>query len=137
MLNKERGYNMKKVWVLEKWATREERIQTLKDVLELCDKVEETVGKEDTDKAREIYRNMLEKVSDPSFEGEWIGWVGKSVYKHFCQDAIESMKFNKNKNYKYRVVSAQIEDDATEWVKYVNPVENEGVLRYLYVKARY
>ena len=105
---------MKKVWVLEKWATREERIQTLEDVLALCDKVEETVGKEDTDKAREIYRNMLEKVSNPSFEGEWIGWIGKSVYKHFCQDAIESMKFNKKYLNKAKVPIIKIKTTSTE-----------------------
>ena len=128
---------MKKVWVLEKWQDREAAIKTVESVLELLDKMEEEYGpSEDVDRIRSESIKKLTNDYNESFNGKWVGHIGRSIYKQFCEDAIECLRYEHNKNSKFRVVSALIDDDATEWVNYVNPVENDGVMKYLYVRLR-
>ena len=118
---------MKKVWILEKWVTRDEYAASL-DVFNEWKK--EGL---DVDYAIDKIKSNLD---NPSFEGYWCGHVGRSNYKVFCYDAIESLRYNKGRNFKFRVVKAEIEDNSTVWTNYVNPIENDGVLRYLYTQIR-
>ena len=118
---------MKNVWILERWMDRNKYVQMSQEFFQMSE--------EGIPEAIEVVRRIESKLNDPNFIGEWCGVVGKSNYNNFCWEAAHSIKYVKN--VKFRVVKAQIKDDATEWVNYVNPVENEGVLRYLYTRTRY
>lgn len=119
---------MKKVWILEKWITPEERMKSIEEVRGLLH-----IFKTEEEKAR-VYEKIeaMERELHENHEGMWVGWEGKSIYRQFCQVAKECLRRYEKKPDKFRVVSAQIEDGAGQWLDYENPVENEGVLRYLY-----
>ena len=122
---------MKTVWVLEKWKTPERMQEIINDFEEMLEQ-----RKEDADfvtktkSAIEFLKQEL--IYNP--EGIWIGIVGSTNYKQFCWDAQEELRFwrKKDKTMKFRVVKAEIEDNSNTWLHYVHPVENSGVLRYLY-----
>lgn len=124
---------MKKVWVLERWLDRNFVEKRYNEYVELFSK-DTTVKDEDKIKVLDSFASRL---ATPNFEGYWCGYEGKSNYKDFCSVAADFIRRHKNEKYKLRVVSAYIDDDARSWVGYKNPTENEGVLRYLFVKARY
>lgn len=126
---------MKKVWVLEKWIDRKRIEDMYNEYVELFnDEKSNRISDEDKTK---VLTKLKERLSDPNMNGYWLGYEGKSNYKDFCSVASDFIRRHKNENYKLRVVSAYIDDDAEYWVGYKNPTENEGVLRYLFVKARY
>ena len=123
---------MKKVWILEKWIDRKACEEMLEDFKNMFSNPQF----KDEEACSKTVKRFTDYLSDPNFEGYWCGHEGKSKYSDFCSVAADFIYRHKNDNYKLRVVSAQIEDDAKYWTGYKNPVENEGVLRYLYVKAR-
>lgn len=130
---------MKKVWVLEKWSTRDTVIKALEENFSICDELDkdENSDKENNLKFRKRLEEKLAIAQDPNFTGKWTGMVGRSNYKQFCRDALDDIKWGRKEGYKFRVVYAWIEDDSDTWIGYVNPTENEGVLRYLYVQSKY
>lgn len=119
---------MKKVWILEKWITPEERMKSIEEVRGLL-RILKT--EEERNRVSARIEEMLSELRENP-EGVWNGWEGKTNYRQFCQVAKECLRRYEKKPDKFRVVSAQIEDGATQWLGYENPVENEGVLRYLY-----
>lgn len=119
---------MKKVWILERFASREEVEQKLFEVtnMEVPAEAEET-----RTRLIDLYTERLETCPD----GYWYGIQGKTNYKVFCQCAKDSIIADKEYNHgksKYRVVKAEVADDAKYWGGYTNAVVNEGVLKYLY-----
>jgi len=122
---------MKKVWILEKWINRNDCEDTLNRFKEMF--ATELANDETCSKTITRLSNYL---ADPEFKGYWFGYEGKSKYSDFCDVAVDFIRRHKADNYKLRVVSAYIEDDAKYWAGYKNPTENEGVLKYLYVQAR-
>lgn len=122
---------MKTVWVLENWKTPERMQETINDFEEMLEQ-----GKEDADfvaKTTHVIEVLKQELIDNP-EGIWTGFVGRTNYKQFCWDAQDDLRFwrKKDKTMKFRVVKAEIQDNANTWLGYVNPVENSGVLRYLY-----
>lgn len=109
---------MKSVWILEKWVSAEDMQASLKGL-------ESVFGSEDLSVT--AYREKIE--TNP--EGMWSGWEGKSDYKQFCKVAKDALRRSK-KGDKFRVVKAEIEDSAEYWTGYENPVENVGVMKYLW-----
>lgn len=118
---------MKNVWILEKWIDRNRCVELKNEFIDMYCK-----GLKEAKVVIDHYNDML---NDSRFEGYWCGFVGKSKYNDFCYEAARTLK--QDKNSKFRVVKAQIENTAKEWTNYVNPIENEGVLRYLHVKTKY
>lgn len=82
------------------------------------------------DTADMIVENHEKRMADKP-NGYWYGTEGKIKYKEFCEVARAAIERNKGKSLKFRVVKAELADDAETWVGYKNPIENEGVLKYL------
>lgn len=120
-----------KVWILEAFYTREQMEADLIKFKEMRDetKKDETL-KHLWDTADMIVENHEKRMAEKP-NGYWYGSEGKIKYKEFCEVARAAIERNKGKGLKFRVVKADIADDAETWVGYKNPVENEGVLKYL------
>ncbi len=118
---------MKKVWILEKFATAEEMVKVHAEYEEWF----EDVKVNDPDKAArfekliENHKRMIEE--NPN--GRWYGFEGKFIYRQFCDVAKAAIR--RNPDGKFRVVEAEIEDDAKYWTNYKMTKVNDGVLRYL------
>lgn len=126
---------MKKVWVLEGFYSNEEMEKDFRGWLECLDKA---IASGD-EKGRETVEQILtltRKNINENPEGEWVGYEGKTNYKQFCDCAINALKAMSDKK-KFRVVEAEIEDEAQYWNGYKVVKENEGVLRYLMYKKKY
>lgn len=117
---------MQKVWILERWNTREEMESQRNDFREMAEELAKD-GRPDAYKTLEKFENIL--AQNPN--GMWVGHEGKSNYKQFCDVAKDALRRAEGKGWKFRVVLAEIKDDAKFWVGYQNPVENEVVMRYL------
>lgn len=119
---------MKKVWILEKFETREEMLKYLEDYKNFLEKAKANHDEEEIKCWERVVTKYGEFV-ESTIEGRWIGFDGKTVYRTFCDVAKASIR--RNPNAKFRVVEGEIEDDAKSWVGYKIVKENEGVLRYL------
>ena len=120
---------MKKVWILEKFESNEMMVKTLGEFEQILEENKcnlDEKGIESMNQAIASYKKMI----DENPKGMWIGFVGKSIYRQFC-DVAKSELRRADKSWKFRVVEGEIEDDAQSWCgdKFVK--ENEGVLRYL------
>ena len=123
---------MKKVWVLERFIAPEEMQQHLAQYRE------EYVSLNDVDdKVKEAFWSFLisyEKTVAENPDGYWLGFEGKSVYKAFCQVAINEIR--RVPNGVFRVIEGEIADDAHYWPGYKLVKVNDGVLRYLMTQAK-
>lgn len=120
---------MKKVWILEKFISPEETLESIRKNEELFE------AQTGNPKAQESISKMnenLRKIHEENPDGYWLGYEGKTNYTQFCWTAKDFMCRHKNDGYKLRVVKAEIADDAKYWLGYKNAEENEGVLKYLY-----
>ena len=121
---------MKKVWVLEKFISPEETLESIRENEELFE------AQAGNPACQEIVSQMiakLRKIHEENPDGYWLGYEGKTNYSQFCWTAKDFMRRHKNDGYKLRVVKAEIADDAKYWLGYKNPEENQGVMKYLYV----
>lgn len=120
---------MKKVWILEKFESNEMMVKTLSNFEQM---LEENKGNFDEKGIKSMNQTIdsYKKMIDENPEGMWIGFVGKSIYRQFC-DVAKSELRRADKSWKFRVVEGEIEDDAQSWCGYKFVKENEGVLRYL------
>lgn len=121
-----------KCWILEGWINPERMQETLKQNEEMLAWAQGNNDKKGIEVARqmiEAYKARMEQNPD----GYWCGYEGKSDYRTFCRMAQDTIRYMGRKHgMKFRAVKADIADDAKEWLGYKNPVENEGVTRYLY-----
>lgn len=122
---------MIRVWILERFVPVEETKAHIAEIKEIA----KTCAGETLETANNILETLQEKLRDYP-EGYWCGYVGKANYKHFCQEALDFMKRNRNglTLTGVRVVEAQIENDAKYWVGYKNPVVSVALTHYLYTK---
>lgn len=120
---------MKKVWILEGLVTPD---KTKKSIAEVEGWKQEMIATNNSDGVEACERTIanLKKKLELFPNGYWLGYDGKIIYSQFCDCAKRTLKNMKDK-MQFRVVKAEIEDDAKVWTDYMNPVENEGVLRYL------
>ena len=118
---------MAKVWILERFYSREWLLDKCAEYYKL--------GRDNADN-RELFETITKvydtfaKDLEENPDGMWCGFEGKTNYKQFCYCAKGAIR--RNKGVKFRVVRAEIADDAKFWLGYKNPVVNENVLRYLY-----
>ena len=128
---------MKNVWILERWITREEMEQSIREMEKMLADCEAN-RPEAVDTAKELLAyNRKDLENNP--DGRWLGYQGKSIYRQFCECAKETMRYfcGKNRNEKFRVVKAEIPDDAKYWTGYKNPVENDRVMAYLWATYKH
>lgn len=118
---------MKKVWILERFITREEMEESLQDIINMRE-ASEDVKLQST--YEEWVKSYVKKMEDHP-EGYWLGSVGKSVYKDFCWEAKESLRYWKGRNKDFRVVEGEIKDSDKYWTNYIPVKINTGVMKYL------
>ena len=120
---------MKTVWILERFVPREETLKSIAEFKEYSQKTDDLEEKKAWEKA-------IKKLEEKPVEGYWLGYVGRSNYKHFCIDAKDFIRRHKNDLVisGIRVVKGQIHDNEKTWAKYKNNnfIVNTGVLKYLY-----
>ena len=120
---------MKKVWILEKFASTEEMARSYEMYKETLEQIK-TEGKyEATIADFESVVANYGKMMTENPEGRWYGFEGKIVYKQFCDVAKAAIR--RNPEGKFRVVEGEIEDNAEYWTGYNVIKVNDGVLRYL------
>lgn len=121
---------MKKVWILEKLYTPEETKKSITKMEEMLKDIRN--NPEATAEGISCMENTLstlkQRLADFP-EGYWLGFEGKIIYRQFCQ--VAKAAINRNPDCTFRVVSAEITDDAKFWLGYQNPNINGGVLGYL------
>lgn len=120
---------MKKVWILEKFTSPEETLESIRENEEL---LEAQTGNPACQEIVSQVIAKLRKIHEKNPDGYWFGYEGKSNYTQFCWTAKDFMRRHKNDGWKLRVVKAEVADDAKYWLGYKNAEENEGVLKYLY-----
>ena len=123
---------MKKVWILERFISKEEMEKSMNELYEIREFWDERDDAE-AEAAIKTCDEMIvayEKRMNANPDGYWLGYQGKIIYRQFCSCAHETMRYFKEGLF--RVVKAEIEDSASQWIGYKNPVVNDGVLRYLY-----
>lgn len=117
---------MKKVWILEKFESREDMENLLaktKDMLNFF--AGDTEG---ANVCKQMISTLESKMaSNP--DGYWAGFEGKIVYRQFVNRAKEAIA--RNPGAKFRVVEGLIDDDAKSWCGYETVEVNDRVLRYL------
>lgn len=120
---------MKKVWILEKFESHEEMVKYYEEMKETFEQAKANTVDENAiatfEQAIETYKNTINK--NPN--GRWYGFEGKSIYRQFCDVAKAALR--RNPNGKFRVVEAEMEDNAKYWPGYKFIKVNDGVLRYL------
>ena len=116
---------MKKVWILEKFASREEMENSLSSINAILESAKDENQINACKQMVESYKKLI----DENPEGRWYGFEGKIIYNQFVVTAREAIR--RNPDGKFRVVEAEISDDATMWPGYKFVKVNEGVLRYL------
>ena len=117
---------MKKVWILEKFETTE-RVRKQVDEYREWAKQEHLTSEQVALLNSAIAKQEARLQENP--EGYWYGFEGKVIYKQFCDCAKAAIR--RNADGQFRVVEAQIDDNANTWVGYKNAQVNDGVLRYL------
>ena len=120
---------MKKVWVLEKFASNEEMAKSYKDMKAIFENVKN--GDYTDEQIASIEQALInyETLMEENPDGRWYGFEGKIKYNDFCYTAKAALR--RNPEGKFRVVEGEIADDAKYWLGYKFIKENEGVLRYL------
>lgn len=118
----------KKIWILERFYSREEDKKTLLQFEEMRDKF---IGSNDEEMI-EVFNRTIDNFNDILLkypDGHWVGFEGKIKYKEFCSCAKAAIR--RNPGVTFRVVKAEVPADSKYWNNYTNIEVNEGVLRYL------
>lgn len=119
---------MKKVWILEKFATAEEQAKHYAEYADMVEYFKNNCDNEEAAKIERVVANY-KKILDENPNGRWYGFEGKVIYRQFCDVAKAAIR--RNPEGKFRVVEGEIEDDAKYWTGYKVVKINDGVLRYL------
>lgn len=121
---------MKKVWILEKFATAEEQAKSYEDLKAMIETTKNNSEMTDEQIAQlEQAVANYKKIVDENPNGRWYGFEGKTNYKKFCDVAKAAIR--RNYGATFRVVEGEIEDNAKYWSGYKIIKVNHGVLRYL------
>ena len=121
---------MKKVWILEKFASREEMLKSQAENRATLEMIKTNDSyTEDQIKYFEEYVADYDKVVENNPNGRWYGFEGKTNYKQFCDRAKASIRHNPDGIF--RVVEGEIPDNYNMWIGYRFIKENEDVMRYL------
>lgn len=123
---------MSKIWILERFITVKEQEQYIQIV------AKDFEGQDNLEEMLTGLKKRMEE--DRPSGGHWCGYVGKSNYKVFCQEAIQSLhsfrrleKVGTFDKSVVRILQAELIDDTKNtWVRnYTNGIPNAGVLNYL------
>lgn len=121
---------MKKVWILEKFASAEEQAKHYAEFVEMVENAKNNSEFTDEQIAQlEQGVANYKKVVDENPNGRWYGFEGKVIYRQFCDVAKAALR--RNPDGKFRVVEGEIADDAKYWNGYNVVKVNDGVYHYL------
>ena len=123
-----------KVWVLEKFETREAMEEMLVRFKDICayakaqpDTTEETIRE-----CESVVANHAKAIEENP-NGKWYGFEGKFMYRDFCYTAKQALRrvLAEKPDTKFRVVEGEIPDGSKYWLGYKVVKVNDGVMRYL------
>lgn len=122
---------MKKVWILEKFASSEEMAKSFNEMKAMFEDAKNNNKDMTEEQIHSLEQSLAsyEKVMNENPNGRWYGFEGKTIYRQFCDTAKAAIR--RNPDGKFRVIEGEIADDAKYWPGYKFIKENEGVLRYL------
>ena len=120
---------MKKVWVLEKFESNEMMIKTLANLEQTFNEYMSNLDEKGIDSMIQTISSYKKMIAENP-KGMWLGWEGKISYRQFCEVAKSSLR-RAPSSYKFRVIEAEIENNAKYWGGYKFVKENDAVLRYL------
>ena len=120
---------MKKVWILEKFASHEEMVKQCEENKAMVEMAKNNGASTEEIASLEKFVANYEKMVNENPEGRWYGFEGKSIYRQFCDVAKAALR--RNPEGKFRVVEGEIPEDSKYWIGYKLVKVNEGVLRYL------
>ena len=118
-----------KVWILEKFASREEMIKRCGEHKVMVEMAKNSKMSAEEIASLEEFAAHYEKVLKNNPDGRWYGFEGKIKYNDFCYTAKAAIC--RNPNGKFRVVEGEIPEGSKSWIGYKFVKVNEGVLRYL------
>ena len=121
---------MKKVWILEKFASHDDMVNTYEELKTIAEMFKNDITKKPEEIAEfKVGLANYEKRMNENPNGYWYGFEGKIIYRQFCDVAKAAIR--RNPEGKFRVVEGEIEDGAKYWAGYKMTKVNDGVLRYL------
>lgn len=122
---------MKKVWILEKFETAEDARKVIEEYKQLAARpgmTEDQIGLLNT-----VIANQESRL-EQNPEGYWYGFEGKIFYNQFVSCAKAAI--HRNPEGKFRVVEAEIDDDAWTWMGYKAVKVNDGAMAYIKKMAK-
>lgn len=122
-----------KVWILEAFCTREKMEADLVKFKEMRDETKKDETMQHLWATADMIVENHEKRMAEQPNGYWYALEGKINYRYFCEVARQAIE--RNREWKFRVMQAEIDDDAETWIGYRNAKENVGVLKYLMATA--
>lgn len=120
---------MKKVWILEKFASHEEMVKHCEEYKAMAEMAKNNGMSAEEIASIEEFAANYEKSVNENPEGRWYGFEGKIIYRQFCDVAKAAIR--RNPKGKFRVIEGEIPEDSKYWAGYKLVKVNEGVLRYL------
>ena len=120
---------MKKVWILEKFESNEMMVKTLGNLEQAFEKCLDKLDEKGIDSMVQTIASYKKLIAENP-KGMWLGWEGKASYRQFCEVAKSALR-RVPSSYKFRVIEAEIDDNAEYWGDYKFVKENDAVLRYL------
>lgn len=120
---------MKKVWILEKFASHEEMVKHCEENKAMVEMAKNNGMSAEEIASLEEFAANYEKVMNKNPEGRWYGFEGKVIYRQFCDVARAAIR--RNPEGKFRVAEGEIPEDSKYWIGYKLVKVNDGVYRYL------
>lgn len=125
---------MRKVYILEKFETVDEMVKSIEELKAAMVALPED-KRMDAMTAYENIVGTLEANLRNNPDGRWYGFEGKVLLKQFVPTAAAAME--RNPDGKFRVVVAEIADDAKYWNGYQNAVVDQDIMRRVEAAANY
>lgn len=120
---------MKKVWILEKFASHEEMVKHCEENKAMVEMAKNNGMSAEEIASLEEFAANYEKVMNKNPGGRWYGFEGKVIYRQFCDVARAAIR--RNPEGKFRVAEGEIPEDSKYWIGYKLVKVNDGVYRYL------
>ena len=118
---------MKKVWILEKFASREEMLNSQVRNRAMTEMAKASGNyTEEQIEYLEDFAASYDKVVESNPNGRWYGFEGKANYKQFCDCAKEAIR--RNPDGIFRIVEGEIPDNSNMWIGYRFIKENDKVM---------
>lgn len=127
-MNRVKFGNTKRVWVLEKWVSKEWLEETIADIRSSAEGITDEATLTAIDETASVFERSLKKFP----LGHWVGCEGKENLNAFIICARRTI-IDDNEVNKFRVVEAVIAENAKTWLGYESLKMNDEILDRLQI----